>query len=1332
MKKILLVLCIILLIVPTLFAEMMPAETGVSLNPEYQINSDIAIGPDQTIYVIWTNSSSFEEDGLYLKKSTDGGYTFSPAVLVTESLFIDCAFIFSPRIQVFGSGSAASVYISYWVNNGLITTPQYVVFQRSLDGGTTFDSGTIIDSSDVYLGYYNLDMDVDPLNYVYISYTYALSKLFLRVSSDGGTSFAPRLTIQDNVDIQIYDVALAVQGAGETSTAHIAWDLTDNETISYWEIWYRAVENAGSAGPSLQTSQQVTPTATSRVLLNRGGMAVSLTGRVFITYFDDLNGIVLVDYIDYPGLFSQTPDTIITFRGNDRHPRIDLDGKGNPFIVLQSAEHAEGYYDIYLSYSRNAGLTYEPAFLVNHDTLHDQKLPAIAIWAQDCQRWINLVWQGDQAGENYDIYYTGLRQFKNTVKPRVAPGGFSISNFIDVDYTSWLFDYTQNMKIGYDSLTAWFDAGTPLIASQLGTGSTSTQRWIINPTSYWFWMVDSCGPPIILTYYHQFLVTAFVTTLAPGLPMSAANYIPLLGTAFGITGEQASIWDGHVEPVWLDRLSPLRIDTLSTASDAAQRWIVEDGTVSSYTVLFSATYFLRYYHQQFCDITLYGTDTGHTVEITDRIFYGIPALEGGLSGRWADWLDYLSGLTFTDTTTGVPPYWTAEVTSWTITAPRIDTLHYMPTTCNINFTMTVLSPYCIAADWDDFFDETAYIINNHEDTTLVEGSDTLPANNLTDTICGLGENSFHRWFVIGTTNSGNRYSFSDSAYTLCDNPTGAAVLDSGADYAVLKVDPFPNHSMGNSAYFWDCIDGEGFGGRDTVFRDGTVIWLLDGLIEGRIYTYVVYYRNGAGIQTPVGDTVTVFISGPQVCLFEGLHRFWNLVSISVIATPSSPVQIFQDDIYPFLLTPINSNLYDFDEPTHRYFVPSEMEVGHGYWLYLWHLVGVDITGRATSMDFHWDLSYTDDLAIPGWQLLGNPYTNRPVDWNSILAHPQTQSVDSTYYAWDAQWQSWAFYAPWFPGGVSNLIPPWRGIEVRAKNEGAALYIAYPMAFPRALPPDENGALADVKWFLKISPESDVSYDPYNYLINAKGAKPSLDKYDFYERPPMGESYTCLYFPQYDPGLDQTLNFTTFSNDFELYGSQKDIIFRVQTNSSEEITLTWHLEGNPSPGQNIFLEDLITGQIIDMTARDNYSYNPNPNLIVPANIKNLLGARGFVFGDDDCHDFRIILENHRYYSNGQAQLVPQKSEILSVFPNPFNSLTRIEYAIPESNTGYSLYICDILGNLTRTLVTNNTGSGYLTAVWEGEQDNGHAAPSGLYFCILEQGVRKEIRKVFLLR
>jgi hypothetical protein len=95
-----------------------------------------------------------------------------------------------------------------------------------------------------------------------------------------------------------------------------------------------------------------------------------------------------------------------------------------------------------------------------------------------------------------------------------------------------------------------------------------------------------------------------------------------------------------------------------------------------------------------------------------------------------------------------------------------------------------------------------------------------------------------------------------------------------------------------------------------------------------------------------------------------------------------------------------------------------------------------------------------------------------------------------------------------------------------------------------------------------------------------------------------------------------------------------------------------------------------------------------------------------------------------------QDVPQATNLLGNYPNPFNPSTSIQYALGEE-THVTLRIYNTLGQEVATLVDEVQMAGYKKAIWNGTNDFGASVASGVYIYTLEAGnIVKSERMLFM--
>lgn len=101
------------------------------------------------------------------------------------------------------------------------------------------------------------------------------------------------------------------------------------------------------------------------------------------------------------------------------------------------------------------------------------------------------------------------------------------------------------------------------------------------------------------------------------------------------------------------------------------------------------------------------------------------------------------------------------------------------------------------------------------------------------------------------------------------------------------------------------------------------------------------------------------------------------------------------------------------------------------------------------------------------------------------------------------------------------------------------------------------------------------------------------------------------------------------------------------------------------------------------------------------------------------------------ATGSAPALPERLVLHDPWPNPFNPLTRIGYELPAAGP-LRLEIVDLLGRVTRSLASGRAEAGRHEALWDGCDDGGRPAASGVYFARLRAADEQRVTKLILLR
>ncbi len=96
-----------------------------------------------------------------------------------------------------------------------------------------------------------------------------------------------------------------------------------------------------------------------------------------------------------------------------------------------------------------------------------------------------------------------------------------------------------------------------------------------------------------------------------------------------------------------------------------------------------------------------------------------------------------------------------------------------------------------------------------------------------------------------------------------------------------------------------------------------------------------------------------------------------------------------------------------------------------------------------------------------------------------------------------------------------------------------------------------------------------------------------------------------------------------------------------------------------------------------------------------------------------------------------QALPLATELAQNYPNPFNPETTIHFDL-ASESGVSLRVFDMTGQVVRTLVRGSLPAGSYTQLWDGRNELGLKVGSGVYFYELQAGSFNSKKKMTLLQ
>jgi hypothetical protein len=101
------------------------------------------------------------------------------------------------------------------------------------------------------------------------------------------------------------------------------------------------------------------------------------------------------------------------------------------------------------------------------------------------------------------------------------------------------------------------------------------------------------------------------------------------------------------------------------------------------------------------------------------------------------------------------------------------------------------------------------------------------------------------------------------------------------------------------------------------------------------------------------------------------------------------------------------------------------------------------------------------------------------------------------------------------------------------------------------------------------------------------------------------------------------------------------------------------------------------------------------------------------------------------AEGEPSRPPQALSLSSPHPNPLREAGEVSFSLPVSGRT-SLRLYNLLGQEVRTLVQGSLSAGTYRIAWDGRDDRGTRAGSGIYFIRLESGGASRTARALLLR
>ena len=469
--------------------------------------------------------------------------------------------------------------------------------------------------------------------------------------------------------------------------------------------------------------------------------------------------------------------------------------------------------------------------------------------------------------------------------------------------------------------------------------------------------------------------------------------------------------------------------------------------------------------------------------------------------------------------------------------------------------------------------------------------------------------------------------------------------------------------------------------------DFTVIPLTDGVvIPGSAITedgFAYYVEGAAGTfpaVSPASQPATRPVFSQRITTDAELFpRRYKMVSVPFDLNDPSILSVL-DEYGAY--DPLNWRLLRWDGDAYREFPDLGAAFTPGTALFLVTTTGApfDVI-NATSVDT--SNPYTIELA-PGWNQIGTPF-GFPVAWNRVIRNTEVVNAIAFYDGVEMIQD---------PEIVRNL-QPWEGYFVfNAGDEVTGIQIPpIPIVDENVVGEEEAGKqVAAARLQIIATLDGTDLRDSQNWVGFHAAARDAEDPMDMLEAPPFGEEFVRL-----SVGTSATpyaLNYKSVTTQGQEWPLSLSLSNPNLARNSGTITLS-------------FVEDAGFPKNFDIAIVDERYGIVQP---VVNGTTTLTWDAG-----QDMRNLRLIVGTAAYLDAvvGDLPLAPNQPSLAQNFPNPFVSSTSIQYQLTK-RSAVSLTVYNALGQEVLTLVDATQNPGTYQTVWEGKDNNGQQAPSGVYF------------------
>jgi hypothetical protein len=334
-----------------------------------------------------------------------------------------------------------------------------------------------------------------------------------------------------------------------------------------------------------------------------------------------------------------------------------------------------------------------------------------------------------------------------------------------------------------------------------------------------------------------------------------------------------------------------------------------------------------------------------------------------------------------------------------------------------------------------------------------------------------------------------------------------------------------------------------------------------------------------------------------------------------------------------------------------------------------------------------------------WNMVGSPFPFA-VSWDDCAL---SSEAIGTLYAYDGT----GYRIDW------PTLEPWKGYFVyNAQTAPATVYVP-PRKSRSASPLTKRGVLHDLaegEWIVRLSAQTPDARDIDNFFGVRASARETWDGMDRIEPPPIGD-YVSLYTTH----ADWSENPGAYAADIRQPGAAGyvwDLTMETRL-VRKTVDLSWSVNRTLPEGWVAYLVDIDEGTSVCLSEKDGLAVETGKSMPNVKRFQLLVGSREFV------------------ESRSEVPLQPAAFGLSQNYPNPFNPVTAIRYSLPK-NGRVRLTVYNLMGQRIKVLIDREEKTGAHEEMWDGTDDRGLRAASGIYLYRLEFLDKVAVRKLVLVK